>query len=264
VGTDRIRITELPVGLWTDDFKEYLESLTDATLDKHGKKTIPIVKDYDDMSKDTTVDIYVTLTKGKLDELISVPTEHGCNLLEKTFKLYTTLSTGNMHLFDAQEKLKKYDHVEEIIDDYYETRLALYDKRKQHLLTLLEKERQVLSNKMRYIELTLAGTIDLRNQSKEKIHSLMISLSFQEEDSKYLIKMPMDSVSHENVSKLRQEYEHKEAEVKEIIASTPASMWLRELDEWEVEYHQFLSKKGEKSEKSEKSEKMKKIKSKTI
>ena len=25
VGTDKIRITELPVGFWTNDFKEYLE-----------------------------------------------------------------------------------------------------------------------------------------------------------------------------------------------------------------------------------------------
>ena len=50
VGVDKIRIKELPVGTWTHDFKEYLETLSDVVVDKAGKKSIPRVKDYDDMS----------------------------------------------------------------------------------------------------------------------------------------------------------------------------------------------------------------------
>ena len=68
VAPDKIRVTELPIGYWTQDFKEYLEELQEP-VDKEGKKLPALIKDYDDMSKDTTVDFTITFTKGKLEEL---------------------------------------------------------------------------------------------------------------------------------------------------------------------------------------------------
>ena len=114
LATDKIRITELPVGTWTEDFKEFLEGLLE---DKNGKKTSSssLIKDYDDMSKDTTVDFIITLQKGKLDELESMSGDTpSTNGVHKAFKLITTQSTNNMHLFDAKDKLKKYASVSEI------------------------------------------------------------------------------------------------------------------------------------------------------
>ena len=128
LGADKIRVTELPVGYWTEDFKELLENLIEPGNDKDGKKITPVIKDYDDMSKDTNVDFTVTFAKGKLDELEKNKIENGCNGVEKLLKLFTTNTTSNMHLFDAEDKLKKYDRVQTIIDDYYETRLKLYQR----------------------------------------------------------------------------------------------------------------------------------------
>jgi DNA topoisomerase-2 len=141
--------------------------------DKEGKKIVPLVKDYDDMSKDTTIDFTITLQKGKVEELEATQLEHGCNALEKLFKLYTTSSTTNMHLFDAEDKLKKYDSVEEIIDDYFVRRLNLYVERKAFMIDALEKELVVLSNKARYIQELLDGTIDLRKKKKTEIVEML-------------------------------------------------------------------------------------------
>lgn len=44
--------------------------------------------------------------------------------------LTTTLSTGNMYLFDENDMIKKYESPQEIIEDFYEARLKAYDKRK--------------------------------------------------------------------------------------------------------------------------------------
>lgn len=165
VGADKIRVTELPVGYWTDDFKEYLEVLTE-NVDKNGKKVTPVVKDYDDMSRDTTVDFVITLTKGKIEELEAVQLDHGCNGLEKQFKLYTTCTTTNMHLFDAQDKLKKYEKVSEIIDDYFVTRFNMYEQRKKYLIDTLTRQMVILSNKSKYIKEVLDGTIDLRKKTR--------------------------------------------------------------------------------------------------
>ena len=246
MGIDKIRITELPIGFWTEDFKEYLETLIDA-VDKNGKKTTPLVKDYDDMSKDTNVDFIVTLSKGKLEELQKMEADHGCNGLEKLFKLYTTQSTSNMHLFDAKDKLKKYDNVQQIVDDYFETRLTLFQTRKTAMLKTLEEEIKWLSNKTRYIQETIDGTIDLRKKRKEEIYALLQGKKYDAKETSttattatdgyhYLTKMPMDSVTQENSEHLKKQQQDKETLYKDLFEKTIQQMWLEELDRFTKEY----------------------------
>jgi DNA topoisomerase II len=242
LGQDKIRITELPVGTWTDDFKEYLESLTEA-VDKAGKKVTPVVKDFDDMSKDTTVDFIITLQKGKLDELEAVHLDNECNGLEKQFKLFTTNSSTNMHLFDANDKLKKYANVCAIIDDYFETRLGLYQSRKNFMIAAISNELVLLSNKSKYIKENLDGTIDLRRKKKEEVTQLLAQKNYdvidEDLDYKYLVKLPMDSVTEENVARLLKEHGDKVVELANIKAKTVQQMWLQELEVLETEYNKY-------------------------
>ncbi len=243
VATDKIRITELPVGLWTETFKEHLEELIDPGLNKEGKKIVPVIKDYDDMSKDTTVDFTITFQKGKLEEFETTQLDNGCNGVEKLFKLTTTNTTTNMHLFDADDKLRKYDRVEEIIDDYYVTRLELYSVRKENMIVTLEKELIVLSNKARYIQELLDDTIDLRKKKKTEIITMLLEKDYNviegDDEYRYLIKMPMDSVSEENVNKLNREHKDKSDELERIKETSIQQMWLSELQELEHEYIKY-------------------------
>jgi len=272
VGPDKIRITELPIGTWTDDYKEFLESLIDS-VDKSGKKTTPIIKDYDDMSKDTSVEFIVTLTKGKLAELESIKHDHGCNGIEKSFKLYTTNSTSNMNLFDAKDKLKKYTHVSDIIDDYYVTRLEMYQTRKNYMIDAIEKLLVVLSNKTRYIKEILDDVIDLRKKSKADVVKMLadrgyVSQTQQTQNTEsenetegsgntnttgfnYLIKMSMDSVTSENVDKLTKEYQSKQTELENSKNKTIETMWLEELNELLVEYNQYKESRSNNMERKD-------------
>jgi DNA topoisomerase-2 len=242
LGVDKIRITELPVGTWTDDFKEYIETLTD-TVDKAGKKITPIVKDYDDMSKDTTVDFVITLQKGKLAELEAVKLDNGCNGLEKQFKLFTTSTTSNMHLFDAEDKLKKYATVSEIIDDYYGTRLQMFQTRKDYMIDALTRELVLLSNKSKYIKENLDGTVDLRRKKREEVSKLLKEKGYdvidEDDDFKYLVKLPMDSVTEENVAKLLKDHGDKAAELELVKSRTIEQMWSGELDSLSAEYAKY-------------------------
>jgi DNA topoisomerase-2 len=242
VGPDKIRVTELPVGFWTEDFKEHLEGLIETT-DKTGKKITPIVKDYDDMSKDTTIDFTITLHKGKLEELEMTKGDHDCNSVYKVFKLCSTTSTTNMHLFNADDKLKKYETVQQIIDDYFETRLHLYQVRKDYLIRALERELKLLSNKSNYIRELLEGTIDLRKKKKEEIVVMLKNKGYaifdEDADYKYLVKMTMDSVTEENVEKLFKEHLLKSEELVITKKITPNEMWSNELQILEEEYELY-------------------------
>jgi DNA topoisomerase-2 len=240
VGPDKIRITELPVGYWTESFKEHLEELIEPGVDKTGKKIVSIVKDYDDMSKDTTIDFTVTLQKGKIEELEATSADHNCNGIEKLFKLYTTNTNTNMHLFDANDKLKKYEKVEEIINDYFETRLQMYQTRKDYMIDAIEKELVLLSNKARYIKENLDDTIDLRKKKKEQVIQMLQEKGYDiigdDVEYKYLIKMPMDSVTDENVEKIFRARGAKEVELETIKSTTINQFWSSELDSLREEY----------------------------
>ena len=109
-----------------DDYKQYIEELIEgenstkkssaSTPENKKKKPVSMVKDYTDMSTDTVVDITITFTPGIIKELLAKEGDHGCNGLEKLLKLYTTKSNTNMHAFDENEKLVKYNTINELIE----------------------------------------------------------------------------------------------------------------------------------------------------
>jgi DNA topoisomerase-2 len=246
IDEDKIRITELPVGSWTMPYTTFLESLMDATaVDKKGKKIAPVIKDFTSVSTEVNIDFTVIFPTGKLRELESIMDNQGYNGVIKTLKLFTTVTTTNMHMFNSECKLHKYGTVEEIIDDYFGVRMNLYQKRKDHLVVALENKLVKLSNRARYIQETLKGTIDLRKKNAQQVTELLTSMNFAviDGDFKYLIKMPMDSVTEENVASIMKEKADTETELAILRATTLETMWLNELDSLEKEYDIYKKKR---------------------
>jgi DNA topoisomerase-2 len=264
VADRKVRITELPVGTWTDDYKEFLEKLMEvpAASDKDkdkgkGDKTAsstPVLKEYSDMSTDSVVDITVTFhpsyphTPKDLQAAI-VDAEAGTNKLEKLLGLFTTQSTTNMNLFDAREKLRKYATIYDIIEDYYSERLALYAKRKAAMLAQLANELRLLTNRAKYIQEVLDDKLELRRQTKEAIFAKMTEHGYEHIDGdtefKYLLKMPMDSVTDENVKHLLGDRDTKRAQHQELTETSIEALWTRDLDELEVEYRKWATTAAE-------------------
>ena len=243
LAVDKIRVTELPVGYWTEDFKELLEHWCNPGEDKDKNKLPAIIKDYEDMSKDTNIDFTITFMKGKLEELEKSKGDHGCNGLEKLLKLYTTNTTTNMHLFDANDILQKFDKVSDIIDSYYDVRLKLYQTRKDYMIESLERELMMLTNKGKYIKENLDGTIDLRKKKKEQVVEMLQTKGYDvigdDTNYHYLTKMPMDSVTEENVDKLNKERGDKEVELEAVKSTTINKMWLNELEILKEQYIEY-------------------------
>jgi DNA topoisomerase II len=228
LSVDKIRVTELPIGFWTSDFKELLESLIE-------KKTF--VKDYSDMSTDVSVEFLITFNKGKKLEL-EAEVDKNINGIEKLLKLYTTLTTTNMHLFNAEEKLEKYDSVQDIIEAFMKTRMEMYVKRKTKMLDEYKEEKEVSENKMRYIQMVLDSTIDLRNKSKKEIVSMLKSYDFKEcgNQFRYLLTMTMESVCQEHVESLNETTRKLRQKYEELAAKSIEQIWMEELKAFDVEY----------------------------
>ena len=265
IDTDKIRITELPVGTWTMPYISFLESLVDGST-KNGKKVAPSLRDFTSLSTEVVVDISVVFPRGKLESYENDVDDHGINGVERLLKLTTTQSSTNMHMFNYQHKLHKYANVCEVIHAFYPVRLNMYEKRKAYLLAALEKTLQKLSNKAKYILLNLDGKIDLRKKTNVQVEEMLQqhNLDKLEGDYKYLTKMPMDSVTQEHVEHLLKDKEKTEKEYETLKGTSLEKMWSRELDKFEKEYEKYKAHREKLQTSSENKIKNKKVKKNVI
>ena len=246
IGEDKIRITELPVGTWTMSYITFLEGLVDGGTDKNGKKLPPVIRDFTSISTEVAIDITIVFPKNSISELESnIDPTTGINGIERLLKLSTTVSTTNMHMFNKDSKLHKYTSVEEIIEEFYDVRITMYGKRKAYMVDALKNKLVKLSNRAKYIMASLDGSVDLRKKNSQMVTELLIGKGFVtiDGDFKYLIKMPMDSVTEENVERILKEKGDAEIELATLNKTTLEQMWLRELDLLRTEYGVYKKKR---------------------
>ena len=245
IGEDKIKITELPIETATMPYTTFLEGLLDGTVDKNNKKSPGLIKDMVSLCTEVSVDFTVVFPKGKLQELEKTVDSNGINGVEKLLKLTTTISTTNMHMFDKDIKLHKYSRVEEVVDAFYEVRLDMYRKRKEYLVKEFEHRLLKLSNRAIYIQETLSGVVDLRRKKTEHVNSLLTERKYDKIDGdyKYLIKMPMDSVTEENVESIMKERDNAKRELDILISKTLEQIWLEELETLDREYDKYKGRR---------------------
>ena len=89
--------------------------------------------------------------------------------------------------------------------------------------------------------------LDLRKKTKEKICNILLKKEYdivdEDNDFKYLLKMPMDSVNEENVKKLMEDYNNKNNELQKVKKMTIQEMWLGELNVLETEYEKYIKER---------------------
>jgi DNA topoisomerase-2 len=240
IGTDKIEITELPIGTWTEDYKIFLETLV-ADNKKTNKKQI--IKSYVDMCTDSTIQFTINVVSGTTNKLLPKKVDYGCNGLEKALRLYTTKKTSNLHLFDENQKLKKYKNVENIIEAYFPVRLNLYQKRKAYQIEELQRIVMVLSNKARFVKEQCDDNLDLRKKKKAVVIELLNSMGFdiidEDDGYKYLRSMTIDSVEEENYTKLMDECNIREQELEALKLKTIENMWLEEISVLQKQYKKY-------------------------
>ncbi|BCS83056.1 DNA topoisomerase 2 [Cotonvirus japonicus] len=309
IGTDTIHITDLPVGVWTDNYKVFLDNLINEgttkrlenkrdekakKITKESKKnsktetggsktsvrkntrnkksakflanksknsvtakvakTNPVaqyIKNYTEDCTDVRVSFTITFHPGSLNKLIKNGT------LDKGLKLVTSLNLTNMHLFNEHGKIKKYDSYNEILTNYANVRLELYQTRKDYLLGKWKKEMEILKWKVKFIEHVIDEKIIIFKAGKSKKKEDVLKSLEEHKFPKFMIgaeKTPsynyitstgLFNLTLEEVEKLKQLLADKKKELAILEAKSPQDLWEEELDKFIVAYDKWEKENNE-------------------
>ena len=213
-----ICITELPVGTWTTKYVAFLEGLIN--------KNDGVVKKIMCVNTDTEIKITVEFGSGMLEK---------CEDVEQLLQLKSSLFTSNMYAYNHLDKLVKYESESELIDDYFEVRLGLYQTRKNYLIDVLTKELRIVTNKRKYIGELLDGTIDLRRKTTVEINEMLRNknyITINDDTFDYLTKMPMDNVTTNKIDALNKTLHDKTQELTQIQKIDIKDMWRNDLKDF--------------------------------
>ncbi|AOA63330.1 DNA topoisomerase 2 [Komagataella phaffii CBS 7435] len=165
IDDETIEITEIPAKTWTINMKEFL--LNGIAGSEKQKSWIK------DMEEQHGMDLkfVITLTKEEMKKSLQMG-------LKERFKLITTINVGNMVAFDAAGKIKKYDNVNEIIEDYYHVRLDFYQRRKDHLAEVLGNQLEKISSQARFVKMIIENELRVNNRKRIELIEELQRLNF--------------------------------------------------------------------------------------
>ena len=217
---DKLIITELPVGEWTQNYKDFLEK----TLEVESNKKEKLFINYKDNNTDEKVYFELHFAKDELEYI---------NDIQKKFHLIKKVSLTNMHLYSTSGSIKKYNNVKEIIMEYYEKRLELYEERRKQQLQQLKDELDFLNYKVKFILMVVEKKLVVNNRKKAEIENDLEKNKFpklgQSNNYQYLLGLPIYSLTYEKIEELKKQMKAKEIEYNKLEALSSVDIWKQEL-----------------------------------
>ena len=242
-GDARVRVTELPVGVWTEAYKGMLEKLI-------AKGSLGVV-DYEDRSTPTHVDLLLTFeTAARLEALQPREDPDG---FQRKIGLVSRKRCGytNMHLFAADGRIRRFETTAAIVADFCEERRRLYERRYAHDLAALVAKRDLADEKRRFVEEVVAGTVVLRNKPIDALEDELEARGYDPARGpppetgrgrfRHLHGMPLSALTLERIGALRDECAAAEEARAALAATTPLAIWEGELAAVETAYAEDLA-----------------------
>ena len=198
------RVTELPIGVWTQDVKARLDAAAE-------------VRYFDEKHTDTTVDFTVHMVA-----------PIGADQARKLFRLETTINSSNMVLFDERGRLRRYASTDDILCAFVRVRLACYARRREHQLREAREQHVVLANRARFIEAVVSGATVIHRRDLDELRRELAACGYA--DVPALLALPLRQLTQTKVDELKAEMAACTALVDRLTAATPADMYRAELD----------------------------------
>eukprot|EP00475_Leptophrys_vorax_P003458 TRINITY_DN12050_c0_g2_i1.p1 TRINITY_DN12050_c0_g2~~TRINITY_DN12050_c0_g2_i1.p1 ORF type:complete len:369 (-),score=71.95 TRINITY_DN12050_c0_g2_i1:32-1114(-) len=220
-----LRVVEIPIRYSTQSYQSVLENLIDLG---------------------EIEDFYTDYLCDRAEFVVRFPKnvnllccEHS-DIVSK-LKLSFKISTTNLCAFGRSMRIRKYDSVGDILQEFFEVRLKFYEKRKKHKLDQLEKLSTRLKNEARFLKLVLDGELSFHARSKEElIENLMqkgLERINEEGDNSwggfdYLLSKSLQWTlfAAENLSKTLTQIDDTWASMEGLRSISARELWLKDLN----------------------------------
>lgn len=213
VNTTTIRITELPIGIYLDDYKKHLFKLQDSGL----------IKDFDNNSTESSFDFIVNVPR----TTTQLPHE---TIIAK-FKL-SSRDTQNLTAWTETGHIKVFEDVQEIIEHFIEFRLGKYEERRKKLIEILTANLELMTEKRRFIEFYLNNSKEIAAKNKKDLEQLLVDNGFI--NIAKLLDIRIYNLTKDDIAKLETQIEKTTKDVETLKKTTSVKMYLKELESLDV------------------------------
>jgi DNA topoisomerase-2 len=215
INSTTIKITELPIGMYLDDFKSVLHK-----LEEQG-----IIKDYDIGKTDET----------RFDFTVQVPRSTTAMDTEELYKRFKLIArdTENYTLWNTQGHLQRFDSAEAIIEEFVAWRTGMYEKRRQKLIADTREAIRWISEKLRFILFYLDNVTAFKNKKKDDLIALLLKNKFEDYDR--LLAMQIWTLTRDKIEELKKEIGDKKITLQALEEDTAEKMYARELKEFKYQ-----------------------------
>jgi DNA topoisomerase-2 len=223
---NKIIISELPVKLWTSDYKDFLELFVE-------EKDSPF-KNYQNLSSDTEVKFILKIEPDKIEYINKLNTSidpNGMNDLYKLLHLYKTLKVSNLTLYNTEGKLNSYKSVKEILEEFYNFRLKLFEDRRLKLIELLEKDKQYYQGQVKFIELVMSNN-KIFKMDEDKMNTFLgdNKIKKYEGNYDYVTNLSFKQLNQSNLDRLYNKIKEIDSKMKELNNKSSKDLWLLDLE----------------------------------
>ena len=245
INDSTIQITELPIGSWTEKYIEFLDKISV----ERGKETAKnFVRTFKDDSTETQVNITIKMNPLNIDKWRNKFGKDGVSELENRLKLTSALGITNMHLFNENGKIQKFDSINEIINQWFSFRGEIYVKRRDYMLKKLQKDLDIIKYKVAFIEEIINDTIQIKNVKKQLIMTQLAEHNYPKikirDDSSasydYLMSMDLYKLTEEEIEELKKRREIKQSEFETLNNTSATDLWEHDIDNFIKLYNKDL------------------------
>ena len=223
-----IEISELPIGEWTNNYETFLDKLCiKNTISSYNKYSNDImIKFHINFAND------IILNDATYDDFIT------------TFKLKNNLNATNMHLYNQNGIITKYNDVNDILFEFYCIRIGYYQKRKDYLIDEYNFDINILENKIKFITEIIQKKLIIHNKNDDIIINDMENHNYYKLDNSYdyLLNMPLRSMTLNKLDSLKNKLETLYNNLNILISKSIETLYEEDLDDFEEEYKKFISK----------------------
>jgi DNA topoisomerase-2 len=262
-----VHITELPIGVWTKDYKVFLDTMIQGegpdvkaeekaekkvgkknkkddgseTSDKKRSKPKSVLKSFDDLYNDVDVNFVLYLESDYYKKAKENPVE-----FEKLFHLTSSWKTTNMCCFDPHMRIVKYDTVGDILEQFFVYRLVAYEERRQHQIKAMKDHLEEAEAKLNFVKAIVEQRLKIVNEEDDIVLKGLLDLGLPPRSDRtnpetmgafeYLLRMRVDRIKKKSVEESEHEVANTKKKLTDLESKTATTIWLEELDEFMEEW----------------------------